>query len=173
MIVIVSLMYTVCTSIQLWHTHTHGHSLLFVILSSLAAANNGDSLWPTTNCHYSLPTQDWTELLTPELLQALASTVILGSELHGTHDHILLSDVSGSLQTITASNNFSLVVCWFVALETCCHDAAYQWPPLPIPAFSCHVTILYLFQLIQYLLLNIGKVSSIHSACLSDIWGAS
>jgi hypothetical protein len=31
------------------------------------------------------------------LLQALASTVILGSEPRGTHDHILLSDGSGSL----------------------------------------------------------------------------
>jgi hypothetical protein len=31
------------------------------------------------------------------LLLALASTVTLGSESHGTHDHILLSDGSGSL----------------------------------------------------------------------------
>jgi hypothetical protein len=30
----------------------------------------------------------------------LASTVILGSESHGTHDHILLPDGSGSLQTL-------------------------------------------------------------------------
>jgi hypothetical protein len=34
------------------------------------------------------------------LLLALASTVILGSESHGTHDHILLYDDSGSLQLV-------------------------------------------------------------------------
>jgi hypothetical protein len=33
------------------------------------------------------------------LLLALANTVIFGSESHGNHDHILLSDGSGSLQT--------------------------------------------------------------------------
>jgi hypothetical protein len=37
-----------------------------------------------------------------KLLMGLASTVILSSESHKTHDHILLSDGSGSLQT-TAS----------------------------------------------------------------------
>jgi hypothetical protein len=31
------------------------------------------------------------------LLLTLASTVVLGSESYGTHDHILLSDGSGSL----------------------------------------------------------------------------
>jgi hypothetical protein len=35
--------------------------------------------------------------LTAKLLLALISTVILGSESHVTHDHILLSDSSGSL----------------------------------------------------------------------------
>jgi hypothetical protein len=39
---------------------------------------------------------DWT---TAKLLLALASTVILGSESHGTHDHVLLCHESGSLQT--------------------------------------------------------------------------
>jgi hypothetical protein len=39
-----------------------------------------------------------TLVLTAKLLLALASTVILGSESHGTHDYILLSDGSGSLQ---------------------------------------------------------------------------
>jgi hypothetical protein len=34
-----------------------------------------------------------------KLLLVLASTVILGSESHGTHGHILKSDGSGSLQT--------------------------------------------------------------------------
>jgi hypothetical protein len=37
---------------------------------------------------------DW---LTAKLLLALASTLILGSESYGTHDHIVLSDLSGSL----------------------------------------------------------------------------
>jgi hypothetical protein len=36
--------------------------------------------------------------LTSKLLLTLDSTVILGSESHETHDHILLSDRSGSLQ---------------------------------------------------------------------------
>jgi hypothetical protein len=40
-----------------------------------------------------------THWLTAKLLLALASTVTLGSESHGTHDHVLLSDGSGSLQT--------------------------------------------------------------------------
>jgi hypothetical protein len=35
--------------------------------------------------------------LTAKLLRVLASSVILGSESHGTHDHILLPDGSGSL----------------------------------------------------------------------------
>jgi hypothetical protein len=35
-----------------------------------------------------------------KLLYALASTMILGSESYGTHDHILLSDGSESLQTV-------------------------------------------------------------------------
>jgi hypothetical protein len=34
--------------------------------------------------------------LTAKLLRVLASTVILGSESHGTHDYILLPDGSGS-----------------------------------------------------------------------------
>jgi hypothetical protein len=37
--------------------------------------------------------------VTSKLLLALASTVILGSEFHETHDHILLSHVSGSRGT--------------------------------------------------------------------------
>jgi hypothetical protein len=38
-------------------------------------------------------------LLTAKLLLGLASTAIHYSEPHGTHDHILLSDGFGSLQT--------------------------------------------------------------------------
>jgi hypothetical protein len=38
-----------------------------------------------------------------ELLLALASTVILGSEYQGTHDHILLCDGSGSFHTIASA----------------------------------------------------------------------
>jgi hypothetical protein len=37
--------------------------------------------------------------LTAKLLLVLASTVIFGSECHGTHDHTLLSEDFGSLQT--------------------------------------------------------------------------
>jgi hypothetical protein len=39
-----------------------------------------------------------------KLLLALASTVILGSEPRGTHDHILLSHDSGCRATVTVEN---------------------------------------------------------------------
>jgi hypothetical protein len=51
-----------------------------------------------------------TWLLTAKLLLALASTVILDSQSHGTHDHILLSDGSGSLHHSPDSSNVRLVV---------------------------------------------------------------
>jgi hypothetical protein len=49
-----------------------------------------------------LPTacQSFKRWVTAKLLLALSSTVIPGSESHGTHDHVLVSDGSGSLQTI-------------------------------------------------------------------------
>jgi hypothetical protein len=53
---------------------------------SSPAGNRIPSVLPVAS-HYT----DW--------LLALASTVILGSETHGTHAHILPSDCSGSLQT--------------------------------------------------------------------------
>jgi hypothetical protein len=40
------------------------------------------------------------DCLTAKLLLVLASSVVLDSESHGTHDHILLSDDSRSLQTL-------------------------------------------------------------------------
>jgi hypothetical protein len=40
--------------------------------------------------------------LTAKLLLAFASTMILSSKPHGTHDNILLPDVSGSLQTLNS-----------------------------------------------------------------------
>jgi hypothetical protein len=49
--------------------------------------------------HDHLAVTDW---LTAKLLVAHASTVILGSEPHGTHDHTLLSDGCGSLQTLAS-----------------------------------------------------------------------
>jgi hypothetical protein len=43
--------------------------------------------------------------LTAKLMLALGSTLILGSESHGTHDHILLPDGSRSVQaTLTLYN---------------------------------------------------------------------
>jgi hypothetical protein len=69
--------------------------------------------------------------LSARFLLALAITMILGSESHGTYDHILLSDSSGSLQTLcaglllysfrmdlignTTSNSSSFIVCLYVA----------------------------------------------------------
>jgi hypothetical protein len=44
---------------------------------------------------------DW---LTAKLLLALASTIIFGSESHETHDHILLSGGSASLQANIYTN---------------------------------------------------------------------
>jgi hypothetical protein len=46
----------------------------------------------------------WTYLLTSKLLLVLASTVILDSEYHGTHHRILVSDSTGSLQTIVSGS---------------------------------------------------------------------
>jgi hypothetical protein len=71
---------------------THDHILL--------SHNSGSHATPLVSCVESCPLCSvWqTYLLTAELLLALASTVILGSKSHGTHDHILLSDSSGSLQ---------------------------------------------------------------------------
>jgi hypothetical protein len=43
--------------------------------------------------------------LTAKLLLALSNKVVLGSESHGTHDHILLSDGSGSLQTTNCGDD--------------------------------------------------------------------
>jgi hypothetical protein len=56
--------------------------------------------------------------LTAELLLALASTVILGSESHETHDRILLSDGRGSLQTD----------CWIAAGP---RQHSYSWVRVP------------------------------------------
>jgi hypothetical protein len=77
--------------------------------------------------------------LTAKLLPVLASTVILSSESHGTHENILLSYGSGSPQTTlvklparlvsslcnfgmyciqNSSNNFCIVACLFVAAKT-------------------------------------------------------
>jgi hypothetical protein len=49
---------------------------------------------------YTVPgiSRHYTGKLTLNLLQALASTAILGSGSNGTHDHILMSDGSGSLR---------------------------------------------------------------------------
>jgi hypothetical protein len=41
---------------------------------------------------------DYADWLTGKLLLGLGNTVILNSEPHGTHGHILLSDRPGSLQ---------------------------------------------------------------------------
>jgi hypothetical protein len=46
-----------------------------------------------------------TDCLTAKLLLTLGSTVILGSESHGTHGHILLSDGSGILQLTPQSQS--------------------------------------------------------------------
>jgi hypothetical protein len=43
--------------------------------------------------------------LTAKLLLALATTVIFGSESRGTHDHILLSNVSGSRATVVRGHS--------------------------------------------------------------------
>jgi hypothetical protein len=48
---------------------------------------------------WDLSTKCLNRFQSSKLLLAIASTGIHGSESHGTHDHILLSDGSGSLQT--------------------------------------------------------------------------
>jgi hypothetical protein len=97
-----------------------------------------------------------------QLLLGLASAVILVSESRGTHDHILLSQIrdswfydsqgyGGYIRTSfgagrienTASNNSSIVACWFVAAETCllrhCLEKSASVRS-SIPAFSRHTS---------------------------------
>jgi hypothetical protein len=52
--------------------------------------------WGTYKEMKPRPSPDW---LTAKFLLALANTVTFSCESHGTHDHILLSDGSGSFQT--------------------------------------------------------------------------
>jgi hypothetical protein len=74
-------------------------SQLFLVLSPVGL----------TTMFYCLTTFPWSCLcLSGKLLLALASTVILGSKFHGTHDQILLSDGSGSLQNSLLSGLASL-----------------------------------------------------------------
>jgi hypothetical protein len=69
---------------------------------------------PVLGFKMNLQNKTWNNSL--QFLLVLASTAILGSESHGTHDHILLSDDSGSFQTISfsilSSNNLLHVVTW-------------------------------------------------------------
>jgi hypothetical protein len=57
---------------------------------------------------------DWADWLTAKLLPALASIAILSSESHRSQDHILLSDVCGSLQSTSHSR---LDCCLVLAIE--------------------------------------------------------
>jgi hypothetical protein len=56
--------------------------------------------------------------LTAKLLLTFTSTVIIGSESHRTHDHILLSDSSESLQTQSASYPNSSMLLFYQPLQT-------------------------------------------------------
>jgi hypothetical protein len=117
------------TSMQCHFIICYIRNFCLLVLSSQAhlwasGSDNGD-LWfgwsvSGTSCCLLLPTQSFlilsfaglmtlfcclttlvqTLTVTPKLLIALTSSVILGSKSHGTHDHILLSDSCGSLQTI-------------------------------------------------------------------------
>jgi hypothetical protein len=91
-----------------------------------------------------------TDWLTAKLLLAVASTVILGSESHRTHDHILLSGGSGSLQTPTF--DFDLQRKHFLGtdrrentafplLRACPLPRQRVLPLLTRQAYSVHVTI--------------------------------
>jgi hypothetical protein len=68
---------------------------------------SGDSLHCSQKPHESSPSYFLeininllkADRLTAKLLLVLASTVIFGSDFHGSHDHTLLTDDSGSLQT--------------------------------------------------------------------------
>jgi hypothetical protein len=99
--------------------------------NSVSTATHG-----ITSHHYLLPGYHWltgwlTEWLL-NLLLALASTVVLGSEYHGTHGDILLSDVSYAVPTISSTVGRVSV-------------AAHSWLSNPYLAaddfFSYHVTV--------------------------------
>jgi hypothetical protein len=102
------------SSLVLGPVRTHYHILLFFFLQTITYFETRPPLLPQEgpDCYGSLPlyweetllaitfTHSITDSLTYKWLLALASIVILGSESHGTNDHILLSDGSGSLQTL-------------------------------------------------------------------------
>jgi hypothetical protein len=52
-----------------------------------------------------------------KLLMALASIVILGSNSHGTHDHILLSHDPGSRLTLSTDVCIYAYVCMYVCMR--------------------------------------------------------
>jgi hypothetical protein len=58
---------------------------------------------------YTIPIIDW---LAGKLLLGLASTVIIGSESHGAHDHILQANESGNLQNCSGYKCSSVFCCW-------------------------------------------------------------
>jgi hypothetical protein len=120
-------------------------------------SNSSQQLNPSSYLTHSL-----TDQLTAKLLLALASTVILGSKSHGTHNHISMSDGSGSLQLTpqsrwfslyspstnstenSFSNSSSVVLCWFIAVEMCFgfHCLAMAiFSRCTIMSFSPHVKI--------------------------------
>jgi hypothetical protein len=136
------------------------HHLLLLLLS-------GSCLyWLATLAHLTRDGNSWPPgRLTAKLLQALTSTVILGSKSHGSHGHILLCDSSESIQTVslynvdtdhienTTSNSSSTVAFLYlllqsresVAMEMCLQSrslAAAVSSVSAIPAFSRHVTLL-------------------------------
>jgi hypothetical protein len=63
----------------------------------------------------NLHTQQTTIALTAKLLLTLSSTIVLGSEYHGTHDLILLSDASSRLQSPALWNKLSQSVIVFAS----------------------------------------------------------
>jgi hypothetical protein len=79
-----------------------------------------------TNCRLT----DW---LTAKLLLVLSSTVILGSLSHGTNCHILISDVSVRLQTLTNDWLTDWLTDWLLK---------YCWPldTIVIPGSEYHGT---------------------------------
>jgi hypothetical protein len=111
--------------------YTLYNSLQCTSLSSLGRVSSRLGPGPPAD-----PTIYW---LTAKLLLGLASTVILGSESHRTHDQILLPDGSGSLQTLLSlyslgsdskGNDSSY----------CCLPSRYQVTSTP-QAYGVYVTI--------------------------------
>jgi hypothetical protein len=103
-------------SVNFYQTHSRVGRVNFC-WSSLAQSSLVPSSTGLMTIFYCLTTLGVMKLSSPlgrlgKFLLVLASTIILGSEFHGTHDHILLSHDSGSHATLSLPRLGWVNCCW-------------------------------------------------------------